>query len=44
MIFLCAEEGGGCGVLWTLTFGNRRAVQAESQPWAWCPDCQLEAA
>lgn len=37
-VFTCAEEAGGCGVMWTPISGNRRPIKDEPA-WAWCPDC-----
>ena len=36
--YVCAEEAGGCGVVWTPTSGNRRPIR-DPREWAWCPDC-----
>ena len=37
-VFECAEDAGGCGVIWTPVVGNRRPVKHQPE-WAWCPDC-----
>lgn len=41
--YLCAEDGGGCGVLWT-PHGSRRPVRDPeiNAEWRWCPDCLLD--
>lgn len=43
--YRCAEEAGGCGILWTPTRSTRPVKDAEANtPWGWCPDCQRTGA
>lgn len=38
--YLCAEEGGGCGVMFTPDH-DKRPRRTASVDWRWCPDCLL---
>ena len=36
--YLCAEEGGGCGAVFTPN-GDKRPRRLHALEWRWCPDC-----